>query len=248
MRKVFGLTFLFLALVSSVFAKTEKLFEEANNAYKDENYQTAAEKYEQLVKGCKKMAGVYFNLGNAYFKNDEIGKAILSYERAKRIAPDDEDIAHNLAYARSFVKDKISTQADPISKFRQKVFGIFSSFTWAVSAIGLIWLSLIFYVLYLFVYNFRRATFFLGTVCFLFSLIFFFSGRQQEAIEEKCGFGIVTIGKIFVKSAPDNNAADLFVLHEGTEVSILDRVDGYSKIRLADGQVGWLEIGAFTRI
>ncbi len=238
-----------LFLGNAYGSSEEKLFAEANNSYKVGDYEMAINKYEQLIRAGKKSAGLYYNLGNAYFKTNQIGRAILNYERAQRRNPDEEDIRHNLSFAKAYTKDKITAEnPNPLLKLKENFLRTYSSLTWSVSGIVLIWLSLLFFALYLFVLSFRRVFFFLGSLFLISALLFFFFGRQQSAIENKCGFGVVILAKTFVKSAPSSDAADIFVLHEGTEVKILDRVDGFAKIRIADGQVGWTEMDTVASI
>jgi len=249
MKRLISILLLLLTTVSSFASSDKKLFEKANDAYKNQNYELAISSYEQLIKSGKNTADIYFNLGNAYFKTNQIGKAILNYERAKNLKPEEEDIHHNLAFAKTFLRDKIIFQnPNLLQKVKAQFFGSLSSFSWSLTGVVLIWLSLLFLSLYLFAPDFRRLFFFSGSFLFITSLLFFFMGRQQAAVEIKCGYGIITVAKSFIKSAPSNEVADIFMLHEGAEVKILDKVDGFAKIRIADGQVGWTDISAVSAI
>jgi tetratricopeptide (TPR) repeat protein len=249
MKKLISILLVLLTATNAFATSGKKIFDKANNAYKNQNYEIAISNYEKLIKSGTHSADIYFNLGNAYFKTNQIGKAILNYERAKNLKPEEEDIQHNLAFAKSFLRDKIIVQNPGIiQKFKSQFLGALSALNWSITGIVMIWVALLLMALYLFASNFRRLFFFSGSFLFIASLLFFFMGRQQAAVEIKCGYGIVTLAKAFVKSAPSNDAADIFMLHEGTEVKILDRVDGFSKIRIADGQVGWADMDAIAAI
>ena len=114
-------------------------------------------------------------------------------------------------------------------------------------AVGFIWLSLVFFAVYLFV-GIRKLSFSLGSFLLIISLVFIGLAVKQSNKEQQTDAAILMVSNSFVKSAPDTNGNDQFMLHEGVKFEILDRVGEWSKIRLADGKVGWIERSAYEKI
>ena len=227
----------------------DKLYSIATDAYKAKNYQQAVDGYQKLISDGYRNAAVYYNLGNSYYKTDRISLAILNYERALRLAPSDDDIRFNLKLANQKTVDRITPvpQLSIVSKWQSMVTSQ-SSRTWAIYSIVCVWLALIAFAVYLFVASVRRIGFFSGSVLLLFSLFFFYISYTQSQAEYGAGQAILTATNTYIKSAPDASGTDLFMIHEGVKLNILDRVGEWSKVRLADGKVGWVEQGTFTVI
>ena len=218
-------------------------FEEANQAYRNAEYAKAAGLYEHIVKNGVENAELYYNLGNTYFKLKNTPAAILNYERAMRLAPQDEDIGYNLRLANLRVIDKI----DPVPQlfitvWWQSFVGIMSSASWAMAGIIALWGCLGAAALFLFlnIPLVRRLAFFGGVVCIFFAVIAFIAMSRQAHAESNDQLAIIFSPSVSVKSAPDIQSTDLFVVHEGVRVEILDFVGDWKKIRLADGKTGWM--------
>lgn len=244
MHKVISLLFGCLFFIQLHAQSEAALFKQANEAYRKNDFEKAISDYEKLVAQENNSATVYFNLANAYFKSGNIGKAILNYERAERLAPFDEDIHHNLRFARHKTVDQI--QEHPI--ITDKFLGILSAFGWKMVALVLVWTGFLFLLLYLFSNHLKKAGGYIGFTCLTCACITFWIGKKQGAIEYKCHFGVVMSEQVYVKSAPDNSSTDLFILHEGAKVQLYDHVDGFTKIRIADGRVGWIPEGETAKI
>lgn len=250
MRKlIFVLLCLILGVVPSAEASTDivnakKLFEEANTAYRKNDFPEAIAKYEKLIEQKNNSATVYYNLGNAYFKSGNLGLAILNYERAERLDRFDDDISHNLEYARKKTVDQFQAQVVISEKF----FGILSAFAWKISSLVFVWIGFAALLLYLFVSNRKELGAYVGVTCILFAGITYWLGHEEGAIENKCHFRIVTNSEAYAKSSPDDSSTDLFLLHEGTKVQVFDEVGSYQKIRIADGRIGWVLKAETTKI
>lgn len=235
-----------LILLLSAFSQADEAlvqFEQANHLYRNGNFKNAAILYEKIVhNGCHN-SELYYNLGNTYFKLDETGKAILYYERAKKIYPNDEDINFNLKIANLKVVDKI--EAIPKLFFIEwwnSVSKAFSSDTWAIFTLTTIWLGIILLLLFRISKSpFTRRAFFFGGILIVaiagFSLIF---SIQQNKSEKSETMAIVFSPSVTVKSSPDEAGTDLFLLHEGVKVEMVDKVGNWFKIKLLDGKIGWL--------
>ena len=245
-----GLIFCFLFFVLSVCAETpEQIYTIGIDAYKSKNYQQAIDANQKLISEGYRNAAVYYNLGNAYYKTDQISLAILNYERALRLAPSDEDIRFNLKLANLKTVDRITPipQLYIVAKWESLVSSA-SSKSWAVFSIACMWLALVAFALYLFIGSIRRAGFFAGTALVFLSLFFFYLSYVQSQTEYGAGQAILTAPNTYIKSAPDTSGTDLFMIHEGTKLNIMDKVGTWSKVRLADGKIGWVEQGTFSVI
>jgi tetratricopeptide (TPR) repeat protein len=226
-----------------------RLYEIGTDAYKAKNYQQAIGAYQKLISDGYRNAAVYYNLGNSFYKTDQISLAILNYERALRLAPSDEDTRFNLKLANLKTVDRISAvpQLYIVSKW-QNFVSIQSSKSWAIFSVACVWLALVAFALYLFMSNIRRLGFFSGIVLLFFALLFSCLSYTQSQAESGAGQAILTAANTYIKSAPDTSSTDLFMIHEGIKLNILDRVGNWSKVRLADGKVGWVEHGTFSVI
>lgn len=236
-----ALLLMMLLLSLSTMAVTK---EEADAAYKKGNYQQAIKDYEELLKQGKS-ADLYYNLGNAYYRTEEIPMAILNYERAYILSPSDGDIRFNLQLARSKTIDKINPDSNVffVSWYKGLVCMI-SVDAWAAVAVVSIVLVLALLLLYLFAerINYRKIGFY-GAVAFfiLFLLANLFAYQQKRMLDNENG-AIVMAPTVNVKKNPEDNAANAFVLHEGTKVEITDKsIKGWREIRMVDGREGWMQ-------
>jgi tetratricopeptide (TPR) repeat protein len=228
----------------SLFGQEATLqFEQANKLYRDGEYEQAVTSYEQIVNNGYEHASLYYNLGNAYFKLKNIPAAILNYERAKRLAPHDEDILYNLRLANIRVIDKI----EPVPQFFfvdwwHSFMGMFSSGVWAFIAIIMLWCAAGAGIAVRFVKSaiMQRVCFGLCVVSMLVSIAGFAGVAEQYQHEHNDRTAVVFSQSVSIKSSPDAQSTDLFVLHEGVKVDLLDAVGEWRKIRLADGKIGWL--------
>ncbi|RMG82652.1 MAG: tetratricopeptide repeat protein [Bacteroidetes bacterium] len=217
-----------------------ELFEQANELYKQEKYQEALEKYQAITAADFASAELYYNIGNAYFKLNKIPHAILFYEKALKLKPNDSDIKFNLEIARKQTVDKINAIPPLITtQIYNAVLNLFSSDGWA-------WLSILcaFAAAVLFMIYYAKKIqplLLVSTVVLAFSLLFvYFSVEQKNRILHS-GEAIVFTPTVTVKSEPKLNSTDLFVIHSGLKVKILEEHEDWSKIALEDGNVGWIK-------
>ena len=217
---------------------------EADSTYAQEHYQKAAQQYEQLLKKGVS-AELYYNLGNCYYRMDNITLAVLNYERALLLSPGDKDIRFNLQMARSKTIDKIVPESEMffVTWYRSLV-NLMSVDAWARMALISLVAAIILALAYLFANPvwLRKLGFFGGlffVIIFLMSNLF--AWQQKKAFVFRSG-AIIMRSAVNVKSTPSKNGTDLFILHEGTKVNITDAtMRGWKKIRVADGKEGWLE-------
>lgn len=222
----------------------DALWDRANTAYLQADYRAAARAYEEILDRGFESAKLYYNLGNAYFKNDETGRAILNYRRALRLAPGDEDARYNLSVAESRTKDRIETIPEFFFKgwMRSLRHGM-SGNAWTVLSLVLLALAFAAALLYLLAgrLSLRKAGFYGMSVCIVLFIAatLFASADRSETLDRRDA--VVMSSAVSVKSSPDRSATDLFVLHEGTVVRTGDSLSGWTEVTIADGKKGWLE-------
>jgi tetratricopeptide (TPR) repeat protein len=229
----------------------EALWEIANSAYNEGNFEKAAATYKQILSQNLHSAALYYNLANAYFKQDELGKALLNYNRASRIAPGDEDIRHNQEYAEKMTKDSIEKIPEFfLITWLRSMRGAMSCTAWTLLSIVMLATALVMALLYLLAQrmSLRKVGFYtmaVAVVLFVATSAFAISERNQLVGRSEA---IVMSTAASVKSSPDRSATELFVLHEGTKVSIGETTDGWAEVRIADGRKGWIEGKRIERI
>ena len=217
---------------------------EADSAYVRGQYQQAIAQYEELLKQGAS-ADLYYNLGNAYYRTENIPEAVLNYERALLLSPGDRDIRFNLQIARSKTFDKIVPESEMffVTWYRSLV-SLMSVDGWARTALVALALTIILLLVYLFSEKLwlRKAGFFGGVALLvLFVVANIFAWQQKEELLHRKG-AIIFAPAVTVKSTPAANGTDLFILHEGTKVDITDgSMKDWKEIRIADGKEGWIE-------
>lgn len=243
LRIFIGCFVLFLTVSLKITAQNE-VFNQANTLYNEEQYQQAIEKYQSILNSNKHSAELYYNLANAYMKSEQLGQAIYYYEKAKQLAPDDEDILNNLAFAQKQVIDVIT----PVPKigfnyFIRQVAGYFSVYQWAILSIVFAFLLSISYLIYAFSQSSLRKRIFF--TAFLVSIVFIgFSvamGFVENQFQKNHKEAVIFSLEVQVKNEPLNSGQVTFLLHEGTKVEVTETLNGWVKIKLADGKVGWLD-------
>ena len=229
----------------------DELWQIANTAYNAGNYALAEECYTRIVEQGLHSAALYYNLANAHFKQDELGKAMLYYNRALRLRPNDEDIRHNLEYAEQSTKDSI----EEIPEFFLKTWikslrGALSCTAWSILSLIMLVAALVCGLLYLLAQrlSLRKIGFYLMTVtALLFVVTTAFAWSERNMLVERSE-AIIMNSAVSIKSSPDRSATELFVLHEGTKVTIGETIDGWAEVRIADGRKGWIEQERIERI
>lgn len=239
---VIGLSFIIYPLsISYASAQTKA---EADSAYVRGEYQQAIKDYEALLKHGAS-ADLYYNLGNAYYRTENITKAVLNYERALLLSPSDRDIRFNLQMARSKTIDKITPEQEMFFiTWYCSLINLASVDGWARTALIALALAVILALVYLFSERiWLRKVGFFGAIFLIavFILSNVFAHQQKDLLINRRG-AIVTAGAVTVKSTPDKKGTDLFILHEGTKVTVTDAsMKEWKGIRLADGKEGWIE-------
>ena len=247
LRKVVTVVTLLLSLGASMNIQAkdlDSLWTAGVQAYTDGKFSDASAAWTSIEESGQKSAKLYYNLGNAWFKQGNYPKAILNYERALRLDPSYSDARYNLEFTSNFVQDKIEPVPEFILKsVARKVCYVMGSNAWAVIFLVLLAAALVMGLLFLLGSSVgkRRAGFYCGIVLLLLSAGALSFSIWQKSDSVKTDMAIVMSPVSSVKSSPSSGSSkDLFVIHEGTKVTILDEVGSWKNIALADGRQGWI--------
>lgn len=246
---------LFIIFIIFIFSNTSlaetprEIFRQANLNYENEEYEEAISLYEELVEKDSVALAVFYNLGNSYFKLRKIGKSILNYERALRLAPRDREVRVNLKLAKGMIVDKIQINArgflldmvlflyDRMSVNELTVIGAIFYF----SIISILVFSI-------FLVTMRRRLFViassLGLGLALFTIFLVAKIHSENFVKS----GILLSSKVDVRSGPSKEHAVLFTLHEGTKVRILEERRSWYEIDLSGDLRGWLPKDTLEKI
>jgi hypothetical protein len=248
----------FLALLCCCFhgeqlhAQTaEDVFAKANELYRAGKYPEAAREYERIVKQGTVSAELYFNLGNAYYRSEQLARAILAYERATLLHPGDPDIEHNLKLAYMKTIDRIEPVPDMFLIQWMRTAGSWISVETVKLLFLLSWicvfvsLAAMFLIVRHDVLKTLRSVFFIAVVLVLLNALMMGMQSFQETTKNKA---IITAQTVTAKSSPDEKSVDAFVIHEGVKVRLSDAVGVWVKIALVDGKIGWIPAGQCERI
>lgn len=226
-------------------------FAKANNAYMAGFYGNAITIYEEILSSGFESPDLYYNLGNAYFKNDELPKAILNYERALKLNPGNEDYRFNLRFANDKLIDKIDTLPELFyitwwNSLKNKL----SANNWAMLA--LVSFTLVFIVVILFLLSrtalMKRVLFYTGVLLILLHILSGILAWQTKSEARLRETAIVFAPNLPVKSSPDESSIDLFVIHEGLKVQIIDKIGEWNEIKIGNGSKGWVKSETLERI
>lgn len=229
----------------------EQAWTSANEAYITGDFARAEELYDRIVADGKESDKLYFNLANACFKQNELGKAILYYNRALRLSPGDEDVRHNLAIAETLTKDRIERVPEFFVKtWLRQVRNLLSCKAWTLLSLILFGVTLI--LTLIFVLAQRLAVRKVGFYGMVVTLLLFIAASWFAAVERRVMLdredAVVMSSSVSVKSSPDRSATDLFVLHEGTTLRVVGTLDEWSEVIIADGKKGWVESAKIEQI
>lgn len=257
MRKIyFSILFIFVSVCSYAQTDSTQVSEithapevvvtkaQADSAYINNDFASAVYLYENILANQGESADIYYNLGNSYYKMDNIAKAIVNYEKALVLNPADGDIRFNLELAQSKTVDKVTPMSEIfLVTWMKNLTDLTSEKGWAKMGITTFILMLSMLALYFFSKKIAlKKIGFISAVCLLFICVIaniFASSQKNKA--ESHGEAIIMAPSVTVKSTPNDGGTDLFILHEGHKVTIKDNtMREWKEIQLEDGNVGWV--------
>ncbi len=222
---------------------SNELFDRANQAYNEKDYPQAIILYDSLVQKGYADGMVYYNLGNAYYKDGQLATSLLWYERALRLEPTNEDIKHNINFVNQQTIDKMETQPEFFLKaWISAIQGLFSAKTWSILSIvlGIVFCASIALMLILSSAGWRKGFFSIACISFIFLFLSIVFSILQTKSANRTDEAIIMQKILTVKSTPDTSGTDLFTVHEGLKVQITDQAGSWIEVRFANGNKGWI--------
>jgi len=244
---------LFLLLAGSAQAQNANIekFNQGVTLFTSSGYREALQLWTEIYDTGYRSAELNYNIGNAYFKLNDIAKAILFYERAYLLKPADEDINYNLQIARTLIVDRFQEIPE---LFFVRWYNLVSLFlpanVWAVLSLTAFILSLLFLSFYLYTskYSFKVLGFWLAMFFIIISASSLALTLRNKSLVFNSHKAIISSPIVNGKSSPDSSGTDLFILHEGTKITIEDEVGEWYEIRLSDGNKGWVPVNCLNII
>ncbi|MCC6372575.1 MAG: tetratricopeptide repeat protein [Bacteroidia bacterium] len=243
MKKYFYTVIFMMALLPALNAND--LIGKAEKAYDSKKYKEAIDSYEQLLKEGYKSYQLYYNLGNACYRNNDVGKAIYYYELARKIEPNDEDISINLAKANARTIDKIESHENFfISAVKTNVLSSFSTTTWAWFTIFSLGLAAVLFFIFINSYNitFKRISFIASMVLMITFFVTYFLGYSAMKAKYENKFAIILSKDVKIMNEPTLSGSSKFNLHEGTKIRVVESNGDWLLIKLDNGNEGWLKM------
>ena len=240
-----------LAAFQAAGQSPDQLAGQAAKAYNTRQYPESIKLYTKIIDGGYESYALYYNLGNAYFRNNDNTEAILYYEKALKLAPNNDDLKHNIEVANSKLIDKVEKVPELFYKrWWKEIINLMDIDTLAMVNILLLTTALILIALYIAVYNtlIRKISFWTSLVLFLFFGIGVVAASQRNHYITDQHEAIVFAPTVNIKSSPDENSKDIFVLHEGTKVTLLDNLSDWQEIRISNGSIGWIKLNDLRKI
>jgi len=241
-----GIIIVLMQLPIWLFAQNfEYDIKKAEQFYAEAKYDSATITYREVLDAGYHSAELYYNLGNSYYKQNEIPSAILYFEKALKLDPSNEDVIFNLKLANTRIQDKI--EALPLMFFARwyvSLYNMFSVDNWAKISLILFSFFALFSLFYFLGRSiiWRKLGFYLGFIFLLLSVSGLFLTYKKHTSQWEQSQAIVFNPSVTVKSSPNANGVDLFVIHEGTKLQIIDKVGTWCEIKIANGSLGWIEL------
>jgi tetratricopeptide (TPR) repeat protein len=241
MKKVF---FLLLLISHTLIAQnTDSLFVSGNELYRNGAFEEAIKKYKEIEAQDLVSSELYLNLGNAYYKLNKVGPTIFYYEKALKLNPLNTDVTNNLIFAKRLALDNIKEVPKTIfQKFNDTYLQKLSYNEWAMIVVLFSFSTALFFLLFYFGHSPTKKRIYFTTSIFSFILLIFvvFITYHQYNQAKNKKEAIVFEERTTVRNAPTLNAEVIFTLHEGTKVVVLDTLENWKKIKIADGKEGWI--------
>ena len=221
----------------------EEWFQKGNTAYTNAAYKQAQEAYLKAIEAGEESAALYYNLGNTYYRMNQVAESIYYFEKGLQLDPDDADIKNNILFAKNMTVDAIEQlPVTQIAAWQQTWMAIFSLQQWSLLSVLFIWLFFFLMIAYLLqkAVRTKKRLFILGLSFALLSLGAFSTAYVKYHQMTQREFAIIFSERIEVKTEPNTRSEAAFVLHEGTKVEILEVFQDWQKIRIANGAEGWV--------
>jgi hypothetical protein len=232
-------------------ADVDSLYMIANDLYQQGQYEPALERYNAVILSGEESADLYYNMGNAAYRSNSIGHAILYYEKALKLEPTHQDALHNLDYVSRYRLD--SFEQVPVLFLRTWIDGfvrLFPERIWSILAMIFFVIILSGILFYLFSRHMlvKKLGFISGMAALLLFVITISAAINRHRDIVNPDSGIILAPSVVVRSSPSESGTELFILHEGTKIEVNEEVSGWKNIKLVDGREGWILTSAFQSI
>tara|TARA_Y100000758_G_scaffold178488_1_gene126921 strand:+ start:776 stop:1555 length:780 start_codon:yes stop_codon:yes gene_type:complete len=248
MKKIiFAINIIWIVSTSILSAQinVENIFSQANELYNKGSYIEAINNYKEIIKNDFHSAELYYNLGNAYYRLDSIASSVYYYEKALQLNPNDREIIDNLELINKTLVDEIDPITIPlIESILNRVSNIFYFETWGYISIFFSFLIVALFLSYYFANSSRvkRLTFVLLCISSIFMLVSLINGNKGYNNYINNEYAVIYSYETDLKIEPNYRSETLFMLHEGTKIQVLENYNNWIKIRLVNGQVGYIQL------
>lgn len=230
---------------------SEEIFSEGIKHYNEGEYGKAISSFMTILENGQHSSSLYFNLGNSFYKINDVANSIFYYEKALLLSPNDKDIVDNLSFSKNMLIDKIEIlPTNQLKQFSNYVLGLLNVNKWLYLGLIILYISALFFLLYFF--NSKsslKKNYFIASIVSLFFAVFFFSTGIIKNLNQKSNlFAIIFDEKIDFRSEPNYRSEVLFNLHEGTKVLIKEELNDWVFVEIQDGNKGWIETQSIKKI
>ena len=243
--------FIFILFTFLSYSQNSELFDQGNDFYNQGRYFEAIEKYNLILKNGSHSDELYYNLGNSYYKLNDIANSIFYYEKALILSPNDDKILNNLSFANNMLIDKIdSLPKNQISSFFNSLINLFNYSTWQYIYLFFEYVAVIFLVLYFISKkpNNKKRYFITALSLSLFFVFTLIAANISENNYLSDNPAIIFDKEVDLRSEPNLRSEEISTLHEGTKLNIIQSVNDWSLVELKNGNKGWLTTSSFRLI
>ena len=242
---------IFILFVSLTYSQNSELFDQGNDFYNQGQYFEAIEKYNLILKNGSHSDELYYNLGNSYYKLNDIANSIFYYEKALILSPKNDKVINNLSFANNMLIDEIeSLPTNQISSFFNNLINLFSYSTWQYLFVFFEYLTAVFLILYFLSKKpVNKKKFFITALSF--SLFFIFTLITANISKNNYlndNPAIIFDKQVDLRAEPNLRSEEVSKLHEGTKLNIIESVNDWSLVELKNGNKGWLTTSSFRPI
>lgn len=230
---------------------SEEIFSEGIKHYNEGEYGKAISSFMTILENGQHSSSLYFNLGNSFYKINDVANSIFYYEKALLLSPNDKDIVDNLSFSKNMLIDKIEIlPTNQLKQFSNYLLGLLNVNKWLYLGLIILYISALFFLLYFFnSISSLKKNYFITSIVSLFFAVFFFSAGITKNLNQKSNlFAIIFDEKIDFRSEPNYRSEVLFNLHEGTKVLIKEELNDWVFVEIQDGNKGWIETQSIKKI
>lgn len=242
---------LFIALLTSSLAVfgNQDTFQEANDLYTSESYDSALVLYQEILDEGEYSFEVFYNMGNSYFRTNQLGNAILYWEKARKVRPSDGQTIENLNFAYRLAKDKFDVDVKSIGFIKAFIYEKSPNFWSILSLVVVIILSITLYLFFVSKHDTtHQISFYLSIVGFICLVTVIVFASMHKSYMETSNEAIVTAPRVQVLTAPTDGSEESFPLHEGTKVEIIKEENDWAEIQVNQDSRGWVRLESLGKI